>query len=351
MPMDARRFLAVSFLAALVGCKEDAVHRDWTAMDCNYAASLHGRGKGAPEAALDTLEALSHGYDRLFSDYDPQGPLSLLRGRKGDTVRVDPAIATVIRKGLATQARSRDAFDMGMHDLKQLWGIGTERGHVPPRDSIELFLRRRFGFLPKAGDSIPMPFAFVPDGRVVLLTDSLPIDLGGIAKGYAVDRLSDKLVELGYPDHLLQGGGEIRARGRKPSGAWKIGVKNPRRTDSILAVVSLDTGMAVSTSGDYERFFLKDGVRYHHIFAPATGAPYRGATVSATLLCSNSLDCDALSKPMFLMGPRRGRPLADSLGISVLWVRESPTGLCVRTTDAWGRRLQELAVPNCPADW
>jgi FAD:protein FMN transferase len=349
--MRARRLLAIGVVAVLVGCQGEPAHRDWTVMDCNFAASLHGRGKVSPEAALDTLAALSHAYDRLFSDYDPQGPLSVLRGRKGDTVRVDSAIATVIRKGLATQVRSRDAFDMGMHDLKQMWGIGTDHGHVPPKDSIELFLRRRFGFLPKAGDSIPLPFSFVPDGRVVLATDSLPIDLGGIAKGYAVDRLSDKLVELGYPDHLLQGGGEIRARGRKSNGQWKIGVKNPRQTDSILAVVSLDTGMAVSTSGDYERFFLKDGVRYHHIFAPATGAPYRGATISATLLCSTSLDCDALSKPMFLMGPRRGRLLADSLGISVLWVRESPSGLCGRTTDAWGKRLQELSIPNCPADW
>ncbi len=321
-------------------------------MDCNFDATIHGTGGKVPaEAALDTLQALVARYERLFTDYDPSGPLSALRGRKGDTLRLDPEIITVLRQALLVDRHSGNTFDMGVHDLKQFWGIGSADPRVPPTDSIQLFLKKRFGFVPNPTDTLPDPISVLPDGRVVLRIDSLPIDLGGIAKGYTVDQMSDKLTALGYPNHLIQGGGEIRTGGRKHKGSWMIGIKNPRKLDTVVAVISLDSGRAVSTSGDYERFFLKDGVRYHHIFNPRTGSPSRTGTVSVSLLCPTSMTCDGWSKPLFVLGPRRGRILADSLGLQVFWLRETPTGLCSRQTDGWGKRLESDVVSPCPADW
>lgn len=343
--------LAAMACVGLLGCVTKPVQRVWTSMDCNFDATVHGSGGRVPaETALDLLEKESHRLDRLFSDYDRSSPVSRLRGRKGDTVEVGPEIAVVLRKALSTMHGSRDAFDPGMHDLKQLWGIGTERGHVPSPDSVKDAIRRRYGFLPGPSDSLPEPFAVLSDSRVLLLTDSLPIDLGGIAKGYAVDRMSAVLDSLGWPVHLIQAGGEIRAAGRKQKGAWKIGIKNPRALDSLAGIVTLDSGRAISTSGDYERFFLKDGIRYHHIFDPKTGAPARGATVSVSVLCPTSLDCDAITKPLFVTGPARGRHLADSLGLEALWIRQDRTGLCTRRTDGWGRRLS-TSLEECASDW
>jgi len=348
-PVFRLAILLAPFL--LTSCKSKPVVRYWTAMDCNFDATLHGPGGPMPaEKALDLVVAESHRLDHLFSDYDATSPLSVLRGRKGDTVVVGSEIALVLRKALVAMHVSGNAFDPGMHDLKQLWGIGTERGHVPSRDSIEALLVRRFGFLPKSSDTLPEPFAVLPNNRVVLLTDSLPIDLGGIAKGYSVDRLSAVLDSVGWPRHLIQGGGEIIAAGRKESGSWHIGIKNPRRTDTIVGVIRSDSTGAVSTSGDYERFFIEAGVRYHHIFDPPTGHPARGGTVSVTVLCPTSLDCDAFTKPLFIMGPARSRHLADSLGLQAFWIRETPDGLCARVTSGWGDRLQ-TALPGCPADW
>jgi thiamine biosynthesis lipoprotein len=339
-------------LGLLAGCSAKPHSRYWTAMDCNFDATIHGdAGKVAQEDALDSLQALAARYERLFSDYDPSGPLSVLRGRKGDTVDVDPEIVTVLRKALETDRHSGNSFDMGVHDLKRFWGIGGGLERVPPRDSIDLFLKKRFGFVPTATDTLPDPIAILPDNRVILLIDSLPIDLGGIAKGYTVDKMSEKLAELGYPNHLIQGGGEIRTAGRKRKGQWGIGIKNPRNTDTIVGVIGLDSGRAVSTSGDYERFFIHEGVRYHHIFDARTGSPARGGTISVTLLCPSSFTCDAWSKPMFVLGPRRGRKLADSLGIQAFWVRETPGGLCSRRTDLWGAKLDATVVPTCPSDW
>ncbi len=344
--------MSISVAALLAGCGPEPVSRHWTAMSCNFEAAIHGSdGKVPPRSALDTLQDLSARYDSLFTDYDPSGPLSALRGKKGDTVRVDPEIIQVLTQALAVDRASGGSFDIGVHDLKQLWGIGSENAHVPPADSVKLYLIRRFGFAPTATDTLPSPLRILPDGRVVLLSDSLPIDLGGIAKGYAVDRLSRKLSELGYPVHLVQAGGEILTRARKPVGPWKIGIKNPRALDSLAGVITLDSGMAVSTSGDYERYFESDGARYHHIFDARTGSPARGGTISVTLLCPTSLACDAWSKPMFVLGPRRGRILADSLGLQAFWIRETSGGLCSRRTQAWHGRLAADAVPECASDW
>lgn len=339
-------------LLGLAGCTSKPISRFWTAMDCNFDATIHGSGGSVtPEAALDTLQTIASRYERLFSDYDPSGPLSALRGRKGDTIVLDPEIVVVLRQALLTDHLSDGTFDMGVHDMKRLWGIGAPDPTVPPKDSIDVYLKRRFGFLPGLADSLPTPLAILSENRVVLLTDSLPIDLGGIAKGYTVDKLSQKLTELGYPVHLVQAGGEILSAGKKPKGAWRIGIKNPRQLDSVVGIISLDSGRAVSTSGDYERYFLQNAVRYHHIFDPRLGSPARGGSVSVTLLCASSMACDASSKPLFVLGPRRGRKLANSLGLEVFWIRESPQGLCSRRTDGWGHRLGSLTIPSCASDW
>jgi len=346
--------VAPVLLSALLvtGCKDKPVGRFWTAMDCNFAATIHGHGGKVPaEKALDRLEAETRRLDAVFSDYSRYSPVQLLRGRKGDTVVVGPEIALVLRKALVAMHVSGNAFDPGMHDLKQLWGIGTDLGHVPPADSVNMYIRWRFGFLPKPGDTLPEPFVVLPDDRVVLRTDSLPIDLGGIAKGYSVDRLSALLDSLGWPVHLIQGGGEIIVHGRKADGPWHVGIKNPRQLDTVVGVISLDSTAAISTSGDYERFFEAKGVRYHHIFDPRTGHPSQNGTISVTVRCPTSLDCDAFTKPFFVMGPARSRRLADSLGLQAYWIREDGRGgMCSRSSGGWGGRV-ETELPECPADW
>lgn len=341
------RRLAIVGGVLLASCREaPSTHRDWAAMDCNFAATVHGVGRIPPEAALDSLQRMTHGYDSLLTDYDPRGPLSVLRGRKGDTIRPDPRIVEILRGALRAMSASRGTLDIGLHDIKALWALDAAHPRVPDSAAIDALLERRFG-TDSVGHFVA-PLEILPDGRVVLSVDSLPIDLGGVAKGWVVDRMSRSLVEWGYPTHLIQGGGEIVVHGRKASGDWKIGVKNPRATDRIVGAIGLDSGGAVSTSGDYERFFLLDGVRYHHLFDPSTGRPSHNGVASATLLCATSAQCDLWSKPMFLLGPERGSALADSLGIRVLWVRETPRGLCGATSAGWGKRLWLDSLAACP---
>lgn len=344
--MRRRTLLLAAFL--LASCQDRVAHRDWSAMDCNFAATVHGGGSIPAEAALDTVQRMSQEYEALFTDYDPTGPLSVLRGRTGDTVAPDPRIVEVLREALPAMAASRGSLDIGLHDLKALWRLDAPTPHAPDSAAIDSVLRRRFGGSTDSASRSAAPLAVLPDGRVVLLVDSLPIDLGGIAKGWAVDRMSDKLAQLGFPAHLIQGGGEIRARGRKASGPWRIGVKNPRATGTVAALATFDSGMAISTSGDYERFFIENGIRQHHLFDPATGRPSRNGVASASVLCPTSAECDRWSKPMFLLGPERGSRIADSLGIAALWIMEDARGLCGVATSSWGSRLVRDTLHACP---
>lgn len=339
-------WIALATAPLLVSCKQPSTHRDWAAMDCNFAATIHGRGSVPPEEALDSIQATSRALEALFTDYDPRGPLSILRGHLGDTVSPDPRIVEVLRGALEAMRASDGALDIGLHDLKALWDLDAAAPRVPDSAAIGRSLRKRFGEHLESRHQ--MPFEILPDGRVVLRVDSLPIDLGGVAKGWSVDRMSEQLVRLGYPVHLIQGGGEIVTHGTKASGPWRIGVKNPRATVDQIALVTSDQGFAISTSGDYERFFILDGIRYHHLFDASTGAPARNGVASASLFCDSSAICDRWSKPMFLLGPDRGTSLADSLGIDVLWVMETPTGLCGIGTSSWGSRLWRDTLSACP---
>lgn len=348
-PCSARFVAVLSACAALLGCGDPSAHRDWAAMDCNFAATLHGKGRVPAEEALDSIQELSERLEAILSDYDQTGPLSILRGRSGDTVPPDPRIVEILRETLPAIAASRGTLDIGVHDIKALWSLDSPDPRVPAPSSIDSLLRRRHRFAAPVPESVLVrpPFAILADGRVILLADSIPIDLGGIAKGWAVDRMSETLVRLGYPVHLIQGGGEIVSRGRKRSGKWRIGIKNPRETSTVAALVELDSGMAISTSGDYERFFVLDGARYHHLIEPATGSPSRNGVASASLLCPTSAQCDRWSKPMFLLGPELGAPLADSLGFPVLWILETPSGLCGKATASWGTHLVRDTLPPC----
>ena len=163
--------------------------------------------------------------------------------------------------------------------------------------------------------------------------------------------MSEHLTAMGWPVHLIQGGGEIRCSGRK-SGGWRIGVKDPRRPDAVAASLRLDSGRAVSTSGDYERFFLRNGVRYHHIMDPRTAAPARGGSVATTVLCAKSVACDALSTALFVLGPRRGKTAAQRAGVEAFWIRETPEGLCGLATAGWGTRLSlAKGLATCREPW
>lgn len=170
----------------------------------------------------------------------------------------------------------------------------------------------------------------VAKGRVRYTHPAVYVDLGGIAKGYAVDRCIDIIREAGVEQASVAAGGDSRIIGDRRGEPWTVGVRHPRDESAMVAVLPLlDT--AVSTSGDYERFFEEDGVRYHHILDPTTGDSARKSW-SVTILGPEAIFTDALSTSVFVLGPREGLKLIDRLdGIDAIVI--DPTGNLLYSAD------------------
>lgn len=210
---------------------------------------------------------------------------------------------------------SQGAFDYTIGNLIDLWGIGTERAHVPNSFEVE-------------------PFTMFHDYENVLLdakkhtikfkTDTVMLNFGAIAKGYIADEMKSEILKYGVKNALLNLGGNVMTVGKKPDGSlWKIAVTNPFNvTDNIVSIEVADC--SVVTSGNYEKYFEKDGIRYHHILNPSTGFPSNSGLVSTTIISQASVDCDALSTATFVLGLEKSLELIENLnGVEAIFISEN----------------------------
>ncbi|MDD5435603.1 MAG: FAD:protein FMN transferase, partial [Nitrospira sp.] len=193
---------------------------------------------------------------------------------------------------------SGGAFDISWAAMRRLWKFSKGEERVPSSEeitrklpllnykNIELNESKRSVFLEKEG---------------------MAIGLGGIAKGYSVDKAMDILVKQGIRNAIIKAGGDMRIQGTNEGSPWDIGIQHPRDKNKVLGELHL-SNISVSTSGDYEHFFIKDGVLYHHIIDPKTGMPARGC-MSVTILAPDTMTSDALSTAVFVLGPEKGMQL------------------------------------------
>ena len=227
-----------------------------------------------------------------------------------DTFRV---IETAIEYGVLTNG----AFDVSIAPLILLWGIGTPRERLPTENEIA------------AARSLVDYSRIVldRDARTVFLPESgMGIDVGGIAKGYAVDEATRILSDAGVKHGIVDFGGDIMTVGRRPDGKpWRVGVRNPEvaARGGILGVID-STDETIVSSGPYERYFIKDGVRYHHIFDPETGYPSGNRLTSVTVVSGVSKIADALSTAAYVLGLEDGYRLIEDLpGTEGIFVTEN----------------------------
>jgi thiamine biosynthesis lipoprotein len=196
------------------------------------------------------------------------------------------------------------AFDITIGAVMRLWDFQSPQPQMPPEEAI----RRNLALI--GAQQVLLDSSL---SRIGLRHRGAAIDLGGAAKGYAVDRAVEVLKEWGIGAAVVDAGGDIGLLGQKPGGEpWKIGIRHPRDSGTTIEVIEVDSG-AVATSGDYERYFIQDGVRYHHILDPRTGLPARHA-VSVTILARTALEADILSTAVFVLGPEKGMILIEQLG-------------------------------------
>ena len=275
--------------------------------------TLYGR---ASDSFFASLFARMDELDGQLSSHNDLSAVSTLNRAAGEgPVAVPDELFHVVKHGIAYSRLSAGAFDITIGPVVALWGITGEEPGVPDQTELEEAL---------ALLDYQRVVLFEPGKKVLLERRGMQVDLGGIAKGYAADEIAEIVRKQHFNHGLINFGGNIVAIGSRPDGTpWRIGIQHPERSrgESIGVVEVVDK--TVVTSGKYERFFVHDGVRYHHIIDTATGYPVENGIASVTIVTDSSMKADALSTAVFILGMDAGLELVRSFdGVEAIIVTE-----------------------------
>ena len=285
-------------------------------------------------------------FDQVFREFDRLEALLSVWKPGSDVVRINEAAGrgpvvvsvdtlSVLEAAAQASEWTGGKFDITFGALAEIWKFDHDQDNtVPSQEAIDArlpFVDYRLVQVDRAART-----AFISKAGA-------RIHLGGIGKGYAVDRAAAILRERGLRDFLIQSGGDLLVAGTNGGKPWKLGIGDPRgAAGQTFATVEMTDG-TFSTSGDYERFFIKDGIRYHHIIDPDLGRPAT-ATRSVTIVADSAMLADVLSTGVFLLGPAAGMALIEKLpqveGVIVAATNQ------VTTSSGLAGRVRLLAAPT-----
>ncbi len=296
--------------AAIAVCPAGAAewHRQVTeAMGTRIEAEVWHADPRVARTALELVSAEMARVERTFSPHLPDSELSVLnRLSYPGPVKVSDEMRALLSASRKVAELTGGAFDITYASAGHLYDYRA--GKRPAAAQLE-----------RARDAIDYRHVKLDGSQVSFARAGVTIDLGGIAKGHAVDRSIERLRSIGIRHAMVAAGGDSRLLGDRRGEPWTVAVRHPRRQGEVAAILPLfDT--AISTSGDYERFFEEDGERVHHILDPATGRSANGVQ-SVTILGPATTFTDALSTSVFVLGLERGMALVDGLeGIDAILV-------------------------------
>ena len=274
-------------------------------MHTQWDFSLVGRDKAGAEAAVNAAAAEIDRLDALLAMWQPQSEVAQANAGAGSAagVTVSADLGDVISLALEASRASQGSFDPTVGPLTQAWYRAREADRVVSPGELAQ-LRKLLGWQKVGWDAKAR--------RLTLPLKGMALDLGGIAKGYAQDRVAVLLRQRGFDNFLMNAGGQVYAAGQKPDGqAWRVGILDPRDTEKVAAILPLKD-QVLATSGDYEQFRVVKGRRLHHILDPRTGEPVANGVASASSLLPLSYGpraatwADINGKPVFVKGVKDG---------------------------------------------
>lgn len=287
---DIANILLVSTM--LCGCQNKTLHRDTQVIMGTFVEVISPE-QGSAQIVFNEIKRI----DNLLSKYKPDSEIAQLNSL--GKLRVSADTMYVLGKAKEFYLESEGEFDITVGPLLDLWGFSEHKYYLPTGEEIKK-AKSRVGFN-----------KIILNDRDNVVEFSIPgmrVDLGGIAKGFAVDCAVDKLRKAGIKSCLINAGGQIYALGDKFGKAWQIAIRNPRAEGLVEALQLEDK--AVSTSGDYQQFFIKNKKRYSHILSPKTGGPVNNGIASVTVVALDGLTADALSTTIFAIGIKRWETLS-----------------------------------------
>jgi thiamine biosynthesis lipoprotein len=288
----------------------------------------------AAEAVFNEMKRL----DKEMTTWDPKSEVSQINTAAGDKpVKVSAETYAVIERAVDISRRSKGLFDITVGAFKGLWKFDEDMDRTLPDPGD---VKKRLALVNWKD--------IVLDARqhsVMLRRKGMAITLGGIAKGYAVDKCVEILRKRGFTDFMMQAGGDMYIAGKKGADPWTVAIRDPRGPGNSYFATAPVENHSFSTSGDYERGFVKDGVRYHHILDTRTGQPAH-ASRSVTIRARDAFTADAWSKVMFIMGPKDALELIKREKLTdfeVVWVDDKNQ---VVLTDGMNGVLHVLKPPT-----
>ena len=290
-----------------------------------------GPDEEALEAAIDAAIDEMRRVEDMMTDWRAS-PLTRLNDSAGSGPTVVPTeLARLIARSLAVSELTDGAFDPTYAGVGSLWDFKQRPPMIPDPSAIRAGLQH-VGYRRVSVDL---------KESSVTLPQGMSLGLGGIAKGYGVDRAMQVLIDRGIEHAMVNAGGDLKVLGRNKREAWPVAIKHPRDRERVLAVLPV-SNTCVVTSGDYERFFEHEGRRYHHILDPRTGYPSTGA-ISVTVVAPDAAFADALATALCVRGPEALAIVEEMAGLEALLVDLEGT---VHVTSGLAAHAKGVAPPG-----
>lgn len=292
---------------------ENYIERQFFALGTiNYIKIFGCKSERLLDQAVDRVSVIEQHMSAFLMDSD----ISHINAAAGTgSVSIHRDTMLLLKRGTEFSHLSEGAFDITVRPLVELWGIGKKKNYVPEKQELQSALKL-VNYKDLVLDEANSHAALKQPGQA--------IDLGGIAKGYAADEVKRLLKDNQVSSALINLGGNIVTIGKRPEGGlWQIGLQNPlARTGEYLGKLSVSEKTIV-TSGSNERFFIRDGIRYHHILDSKTGYPASSSLLSVTVVCDCSMDADALTTALFVLGVREGMQLLKKYHADAIFITEN----------------------------
>ncbi len=323
-----RPVCAAALAAALTGCfnsAEPVAEITGLTMGSTYSIKWVGR-EGTPPAAevQATVEQLLEDFESVASTWRPDSDLSRFNAAPAGTCQDMPEpILDLVVLAQQLHQHSDGSFDLTLEPLMRLWGFhgaGEPRQLPEPGQLAEAMARTGHEHLHIRGQQL-------------CKDNQLELDVSGIAAGYMVDEVAERLIAMGIKDYMVELTGELKADGEKPGGSpWRIAVEEPRDESRVAQLVLPLRGYGVSTSGDYRNYFEHEGQRYSHTFDPVSGKPVMHDLAAVTVLHESAAWADGLSTTLLVMGSERGWEYALEHDLPALFVIRQGDGFVSRST-------------------
>ncbi len=262
---------------------------------------VHHNRQEADKAIKNAFEEMEQ-IEGLMSKFIKTSDVYRINENAGkDFVEVDDEVYHVIEESIRYSELSNGAFDITIGAVDSLWDFEKENS-IPSPDEISSNLHL-----------VDYHNITLRDNRrIKLQKPGMMIDMGGVAKGYAVDKGIEVLKRFGIKNAIINAGGDLRAIGKKATNKpWHIGIQHPRDKTKILTTLDVEN-TSIATSGDYQKYFVVDNVRYHHILDPKTGGPAKGCQ-SVTIMANDAITADIVATVVFVKGPYKGMKFIESL--------------------------------------